>query len=146
MGKTFILMIITTIILTLILTGEYNYIMRKGFPLSLKMQEIASEIGIKNPENVRILLKNKIFGMSHIGGMTIGNAILVKNGCYYEQLVTHELIHVRQYQDAGGIGKFLYKYMKEVLRHGYWNAPTEVEARDKSDKLTVMYNLSQEEI
>jgi hypothetical protein len=49
-------------------------------------------------------------------------------------------VHVKQYQDAGSIYKFLKKYFKEVKKYGYYLAPMEVEARIKSELL-----LNQEE-
>lgn len=45
-----------------------------------------------------------------------------------EPLRRHEQEHWRQYQANGAI-KFYAKYLWFLLRHGYWNSPWEVAAR-----------------
>jgi len=42
--------------------------------------------------------------------------------------MAHELMHVRQVQEAGGFEPFLRNYLREVLTHGYRQAPYEIEA------------------
>jgi hypothetical protein len=119
-------------LLTIILQSEGNYVLKHGAPLSPKLQTIAQEIGIQNPQDIRILIKGKIFGLSDIIGLTIGRALLIKRGYLSDELLIHELIHVKQYQDAGNIKTFLKKYLTEIFKYGYYDAPLEVEARIKS--------------
>jgi len=45
-----------------------------------------------------------------------------------ERLLKHELCHVRQYQQHGFIW-FLFQYLWETFRKGYYNNKFEVEAR-----------------
>lgn len=45
-----------------------------------------------------------------------------------ENLITHELMHVEQYERLG-TARFLWKYFTLWLRHGYKNHPMEREAR-----------------
>ncbi len=124
--------IIPIILLTLLLQSEGNYVLKHGVALTPKLQTIAQDIGIKNPQNIRILVKGKIFGLEGIAGLTIGQAILVRRGYLSEELIVHELIHVKQYQDYKSIYLFLKKYLNEVFKYGYYNAPLEIDARLKS--------------
>ena len=50
-----------------------------------------------------------------------------------EQLFKHEMCHVRQYQQHGYL-PFLFKYLVESLRKGYYNNKFEVEARAAEDE------------
>jgi hypothetical protein len=133
------LKIILVIIVAAVLRSEGNYIMKYGKPLSPQMQTIAREIGIKNPEDIRTLEKGKVFGQSNLGGITIGNAIEYKRGC--EFVLVHELIHVKQYQDNGGVKGFLKIYISEILKYGYDESPLEKEAEKKSLELMKKYNI-----
>lgn len=45
-----------------------------------------------------------------------------------ERLVKHELCHVKQYREHGFL-PFLFKYLLESLRKGYFNNKYEIEAR-----------------
>lgn len=45
-----------------------------------------------------------------------------------ESLITHELMHVEQYERLG-TARFLWKYFTLWLKHGYKNHPMEIEAR-----------------
>lgn len=46
-------------------------------------------------------------------------------------LVRHEEAHAEQIARYGVVG-FYTRYVWYTIRHGYWNNPLEVEARDKS--------------
>lgn len=46
-----------------------------------------------------------------------------------ERLIRHEQAHWRQWQRMGTI-RFYATYIWQVLRHGYRNAPMEIEARE----------------
>jgi hypothetical protein len=58
-----------------------------------------------------------------------GNFILIRRGIKVtEQLLAHELAHVRQWQTLGII-PFILLYFKYFLKHGYHGHPLELEAR-----------------
>jgi len=126
-----------------ILQSESSYVMKYGEPLSNNMIQIAKEIGIDKPEDIRTYDKEgKIFGNPKIAGITLGKAIEIRKKYKSESLICHELIHVKQYQDCGGIKGFLKKYEKQLSKYGYWNAPMEIEARLKAKILIDKYNLN----
>jgi hypothetical protein len=56
--------------------------------------------------------------------------------------VCHELKHVEQYQRHGFAG-FLFKYLVNWVRHGYYNNKFEIEARENEGnrKLLVKYKI-----
>lgn len=124
-----------------LIKGEEGYVLKHGNPLSPEMLKIAIELKIEKPDEIRVLERRKIYGLSNIGGMTLNKGILIKKGIETtREVIAHELVHVKQYQDAGSIYKFLVKYVKEVRKYGYYLSPMEVEARIKSELL-----LTQEE-
>lgn len=45
-----------------------------------------------------------------------------------ERWVRHELKHIEQYRRYGLFG-FLFRYLIQTIRHGYYNCPLEKEAR-----------------
>jgi hypothetical protein len=53
-------------------------------------------------------------------------------------LLLHELIHIRQFQTRSF---FALRYVARLARHGYWNHPAEIEARDESEKLMQRYSI-----
>jgi hypothetical protein len=126
-----------------ILQSEGSYVIKHGEPLSDNMIQIAKEIGIDKPEDIRTYDKEgKIFGNPNTAGITLGKAIEIRKQYKSESLICHEIIHVKQYQDCGGMRGFLNKYMKQLSKYGYWNAPMEIEARIKSKVLIDKYNLN----
>lgn len=48
--------------------------------------------------------------------------------------LAHELVHVRQFESKG-IVNFLYLYLRDWMKHGYYNNRYEIEARDASNHL-----------
>lgn len=44
------------------------------------------------------------------------------------ELIAHEQAHARQIE-LYGLAGFYARYAYQMLRHGYWNAPLEIEAR-----------------
>ncbi|MCC3153413.1 DUF4157 domain-containing protein [Hymenobacter sp. BT770] len=50
--------------------------------------------------------------------------------------VAHELVHVRQYQEHGLV-RFLWKYLVESARVGYYHNKYEVEARDEARRVVL---------
>ena len=74
--------------------------------------------------------------------LTIGNTIYLHNATKKDLLnnkiwLSHELVHVKQYEKLGKI-KFLFLYLIECLRKGYYNCKFEVEARDKENNFEII--------
>jgi len=61
-------------------------------------------------------------------GLTLGYSVFICLCDGGARLLSHELRHVYQYEEAGGIAKFLPRYLKEIVEFGYRNAPLELEA------------------
>lgn len=118
----------------------------EGQPLSPEWVAIAREVGVRNPDRVRIRRVEAIplpEGMAvtaaagragiqaeRAGAMTLGHAILVVRGQEGDRaLLRHELRHVAQYEAAGGIGPFLAIHLPDLARFGYAEAPFERDAR-----------------
>lgn len=60
--------------------------------------------------------------------VTLGRTIVVgPRARLTPDLLAHELVHVRQWRDDA---LFPLRYSLATLRHGYWNNPYEVEARE----------------
>jgi ribulose-5-phosphate 4-epimerase/fuculose-1-phosphate aldolase len=108
-------------------------------------QEIARRAGVSHPENVRLLAVPEIplpaeadlrqaarqFDLitQDTAGLTIGHGIFVREQCLKDaKLVTHELMHVAQYERHGSILGFLARYLSECNEFGYPAAPMEQEA------------------
>ena len=45
------------------------------------------------------------------------------------RILSHELRHVAQYEQAGGIAPFLATHLANLAQHGYHDSPYEVDAR-----------------
>lgn len=135
-----------------------SQIHKKGRLLTSIEKKIAHKINIKNPKQVRILEVDKIthplswtftiasrFTKSVISnpiGLTLGHSIYIAKD--YKQdllLITHELIHVKQYEEKGGQIPFLKEYIFQCLKYGYANCPLEVEA-DTQSRLLLSNNMA----
>lgn len=129
-------------------------ILEIGVPLSQKLLEIASKIGIKDVSKIRLLSvasvpepedaelnkASKMIGL--ISSNTLGVAF--RYGIYIredfwddESLIIHELTHTMQYERLGGISNFMNQYIKECIIHGYNGSPLEKEARSMEAMLAV---------
>ncbi|TGE17197.1 hypothetical protein [Hymenobacter elongatus] len=75
--------------------------------------------------------------------MVLGNSIHL-SGATREQFlrdphwVAHEMEHIRQFQQYGRLG-FLWRYLWGWARHGYYNIPFEVEAREAGERDALLY-------
>jgi len=128
--------ILLVFLIAMILRGEENYILKYGNSLSPEFQKIAIELHIKNPLGIRILVKEKILGFGGIRGLAINRGILIKKECMNDKAtLIHELVHIKQYQDCGGLVKFLKRYINEMIKYGYWQSPLEIEARTYTEQL-----------
>ena len=125
--------------------AQETIILADGVPLTEKQRTIASKIGIKNTDKIRLLQvksipepENSILNeasksIGFISSQTLG--ITYRYGIYIqhdywenESLIIHELTHTLQYERLGGITDFLNQYIKECIYYGYNNSPLEKEA------------------
>ncbi len=122
-------------------------ILAEGKPLEIDALAFAAELGIEDPEGVRVLELNPIpapvpqpllrlaesWGLPVFSpaGMALGRGIYILEG--HSRVLRHELVHVAQYQRLGGIEPFMRRYVLECLINGYVEAPLEVEARDRGE-------------
>lgn len=120
-------------------------IQTSGVPLGEKGLQIARAVGVQQPERIRIAfverlplpdnemlreaaLKTGLLGPGMVG-LTLGYSLLICQGHDSLRLLSHELRHVYQYEQAGSIAAFLLGYLQETAVHGYSNAPFEIDAR-----------------
>lgn len=76
-------------------------------------------------------LLGRMRGPAH--AVTLGRTIIVHpRFTLDDRLLAHELVHVRQWRQDP---LFPLRYTLATLRHGYWNNPYEVEAREASAAL-----------
>jgi hypothetical protein len=121
----------------------------RGVALTAAQAAMAREAGVRDPSRVRIDVVDSlpaprdpklIAAAGHIGlmpqaadGMTLGYAVLIRRGAERDpQLLRHELRHVAQYEEAGGIGPFLARHIPDLMRFGYRDSPYERDARAHS--------------
>jgi len=119
--------------------------LEKGEPVLPPFEATAEALGIRQidkirvwkvdtmptPENPQIQALAERFGLSIAGsgGLTLGHAILVlRSQATRGNLLAHELVHVRQYEQAGSISLFLKRYVAELVQFEYENMPLEREA------------------
>ena len=120
-------------------------ILANGEPLDSIGLRLASAVGVRNPERIRVstvsalplprdrelrdvALRVGLLGPGMIG-LTLGYGIFACDGHVDERLISHECRHVFQYETAGSIETFLPVYLQQIAVHGYFNAPFEVDAR-----------------
>jgi hypothetical protein len=108
-------------------------------------QDIARSVGVAEPERVRVEIVERLplpddaalraaalqAGLlgPNMTGLTLGHSIFICRGHKTRRLLSHELRHVYQYEQAGSIAAFLPVYLREVLEVGYHSAPFEADAR-----------------
>jgi hypothetical protein len=121
-------------------------VIAKGKPLSLCQAADAVEVGVKNPEAVRILrvpslpepdspqlrmvAKQVGLDLTRSQGLALGYAVLIRHSALGDRRVLrHELRHVAQFEATGSLSRFLDEYLAQIVQHGYRDAPFEVDAR-----------------
>jgi hypothetical protein len=126
--------------------AQSRHSLAQGSPLAPEQAGLAREVGVRDPSRVRVHVVATLpaprdpvltAAAGRIGlmpqaadGMTLGYAVLVKRGAEGDmQLLRHELRHVAQYEQLGGIRPFLASHIPELLRHGYLDSPFERDAR-----------------
>lgn len=127
-------------------------ILANGVPLTEKQISIASKIGIKNIDKIRLLQveyipepddfilneSSKAIGLisDNTLGITYRYGIYIRHDFWNnESLIIHELTHTLQYERLGGIANFLNQYIKECIYYGYDKSPLEIEAITMETKL-----------
>jgi hypothetical protein len=126
---------------------EEERILGEGVALTEQEMTDANEIGVREPERVRLLRVNAVPRPKHpqlraaaetihfltpeTHGVTLQYGIFVRWDCWRERpLIAHELVHAAQYERLGGILPFLRQYLLECLTIGYASAPMELEAAE----------------
>jgi hypothetical protein len=120
-------------------------VLASGRPLTASEAALATAVGVRNPDQVRLKLVSAFPQPSdpmlraaadqtgllgpHMAGLTFGHAVFVRQGQLTTRLLSHELRHVCQYETAGSIAAFLPIYLKQIVTVGYANAPYELDAR-----------------
>ena len=116
-----------------------------GESLTPLEQDMARLLGVAEPERVRVeiverlplpddaalrgaALQSGIIG-PNMTGLTLGHSIFICRGHKTRRLLSHELRHVHQFEQAGSIAAFLPVYLRQVLEVGYQIAPFEADAR-----------------
>lgn len=126
----------------------YNHteqqLLPQGRALSAKEQAIARQLGIKQPQKIRLLALETFpmpedkalraeaerygLGSPQEAGRTIGYAVLLKAKYARDKaLLAHELVHVQQIERMGQ-AHFLKRYLLEMETVGYTRSPLELEA------------------
>ncbi len=119
----------------------------EGVELTANEKKIAERIGIKNIDKIRVMYVKEFpfpqdkqlaelartigFDSPFMGGFTYGYGVYIREGRYDRELIVHELVHVKQYEEMG-IAAFMDRYMLELAVMGYRNAPLEVEAYNRA--------------
>ncbi|MCJ8190032.1 hypothetical protein [Sphingomicrobium aestuariivivum] len=127
---------------------------RRGTPLTSGQIELARQIGIQRPEEVRIIMVDAVpfpsenedmrtmgEALGFIGPDVINNAqafgytIWVRDGYTLDRPnLAHELVHVMQIEREGDFSVFVRQYMMQLLEHGHMKMPLEIEAYEANEK------------
>lgn len=129
-----------------------------GKPLNQKELALAAEIGINNPENVRIVYVDevpypyenvalKFFGeaVGLIGEGIINNAQVFGYSIYARKdfvltrpKLAHELVHVLQIERSS-LDKIVTQHFFDMAHYGYDKAPLEVEASKANEVYSAVW-------
>jgi hypothetical protein len=126
-------------------TEQKQRVLCEGVPLSETELSDAKSLGVKNPDQVRLLRVDTIPVPAHPmlkaaaaslnfltaapRGLALDHGIFVRSDCWRDRaLIAHELAHTAQYQRLGGIVPFLRTYISQCATVGYANASLELEA------------------
>lgn len=121
---------------------------QRGTPLTSEQIELAREVGINRPQDVRLIFVDTVpfptddeamrkvgEDLGFIGPDVINNAqafgytIWVRNGFTLDRpSLAHELVHVAQIERSANFGAYVKQYMMELLEHGHTEMPLEIEA------------------
>ena len=126
--------------------------LRLGRELSDEEMNRAKKIGIKQPEQVRIHLVDRVptpvprfiesilqkrgFPAGNAAGMSMRYGIYAKKQfAQSKSLIAHELVHTHQYERFGSLRRFLKTYLLETMLVGYIHSPLEKEANATSEAI-----------
>lgn len=116
-----------------------------GLALADRSVALARSVGVRRPDLVRVAsvpalplpddaqlraaaARTGLLGPNAVG-LTLGYGVLVVSGHESPRLLSHELRHVHQYENAGSIAAFLSLYLRQIVEFGYHDAPLERDAR-----------------
>jgi hypothetical protein len=118
---------------------------RRGRRLTEAEIRLARRVGVCHADAVRVrvlphmpvpwiglwerLLEPRRCPWHGVQAITLGHAVLCVGGPPSTALLAHELRHVQQREQAGSLWRFLWRYLMQVARHGYHDAPFEADAR-----------------
>lgn len=132
---------------------QESTILKTGVALTAAQLADARQIGVTNPDKVRLLRVEQIPSPRHpilataaqatnlispaTAGLTLRYGIFVRADFWGNRhLVVHELVHTAQYERLGGVDGFLRTYLNECLTPpGYPYGPMEQEAISTANKL-----------
>jgi hypothetical protein len=83
-------------------------------PQEPELRSAALKTGLLSPDTAGLTVRYGIYIHASFWGV--------------RQLVAHELLHVRQYEQLGGFDAFLRRYLWECVTLGYTQSPMEQEA------------------
>lgn len=122
-----------------------SVITTSGHVLSEYGFDLARRVGVARPDLVRLMivpevpapedpeLREMAIALNLLGpqthGIALGYGIYMVQGHEGTRLASHELRHVYQYEQYGGIDGFMPVYLAQIARHGYRNSPMEQDAR-----------------
>jgi hypothetical protein len=118
----------------------------QGSPLIPELIALARKVGVKRPENIRLIRVEQIplptdpelanaanqvgLAESDMAGLTLGYVVFLRRGIEPDtRLFSHEFRHVAQYEACGGIPNFLFAHLNHLVAFGYHDSPFEVDAR-----------------
>ena len=122
-----------------------------GTYLTAEQIEIAKQVGVTSPEKVKILVTDAIpfpqheelstaakqigFLSEEMNGLTLGHSIYLRKGMINNQILSHELRHVYQYEVFGSIPGFLVEFLKQIVLVGYENSLLVQDAKQHEVKI-----------
>jgi hypothetical protein len=120
-------------------------ILATGRALIATESKLAAAVGVRETDRVRIKIVQQLPLPQHPGlrtaaiqtgllgpamiGITFGHGIYIRGRDISNRLVSHELRHVYQYEEAGSIAAFLATYLEQIVTFTYERAPLELDAR-----------------
>ncbi len=119
-------------------------ILATGRALTTTESKLAAAVGVCKHDRVRIKIVQQLPQPQHprlraaadqagllgpnMVGITFGHGIYICEGAISNRLVSHELRHVHQYEQAGSIAEFLAAYLVQIVTFTYARAPLELDA------------------
>ena len=125
-----------------------------GTPLDPDQARLAAEVGIKHPENVRLVFVDEVpfptenpeiklagetFGFIGPGivnnAQAFGYTIWVRKGFTLDRpRLAHELVHVMQIERSPSFAAYAGRYVSELVQFGHEKSPLELEAYEANQR------------